>query len=104
MTEISKYFEIVVFTAGVQTYADWVLDELDKDRLVSARFYRQHSMQAGTFFIKDLSKIGRDLEKMIIVDNVAENFQFQPENGILIKSWFDDLEDVALKELAAVLV
>jgi len=54
-------------------------------------------------FVKDLSRIGRDLSKTIIVDNVAENFQLQPDNGIFIKSWFDDMTDTALTELAPLL-
>ena len=54
-------------------------------------------------FVKDLSRIGRPLNKTIIVDNVAENFCLQPDNGIFIKSWFDDMTDTALLELAPLL-
>ena len=54
-------------------------------------------------YIKDLSKLGRPLAKTIIVDNVAENFSRQPDNGIFIKSWFDDTSDTALIELAPLL-
>ena len=54
-------------------------------------------------FIKDLSRIGRPLNKTIIVDNVAENFSLQPDNGIFIKSWFEDPSDTALLELAPLL-
>jgi CTD small phosphatase-like protein 2 len=43
------------------------------------------------------------LRKVIIVDNVAENFQVQPENGIFISSWFNDPTDTALEELAPLL-
>jgi len=50
-----------------------------------------------------LSRIGRPLNKTIIVDNVAENFSLQPDNGIFIKSWFDDMSDTALFELAPLL-
>lgn len=38
------------------------------------------------------------------MDNIAENFQLQPENGIFIKSWFEDPQDSALFELAPLLV
>jgi len=38
------------------------------------------------------------------VDNLPENFRLQPDNGIAIKSWYDDHEDNALLELAPVLV
>ncbi len=43
------------------------------------------------------------MSKTIIVDNVAENFQLQPDNGIFIKTWFDDPCDNALEELAPLL-
>lgn len=65
--------------------------------------YRQHASPTGMVFVKDLSRIGRPLNKTIIVDNVAENFCLQPDNGIFIKSWFDDTSDTALLELAPLL-
>lgn len=43
--------------------------------------------------MKDLGKIGRDLKKTIIVDNVAENFSLQLDNGIFIKTWYNDMND-----------
>lgn len=70
---------------------------------ISHRLYRQHATPYGMVFVKDLSKLGRDISKVIIVDNVAENFQLQPDNGIFIKSWFEDTKDTALSELAPLL-
>jgi len=100
---MSEHFELVIFTAAVQDYADWVLDQLDPEGYITYRLYRQHALSAGSFFIKDLSRIGRDIEKTLIVDNVAENFQLQPDNGIFIKTWIDDRTDNALDELAPLL-
>mmetsp|Transcript_28854 Transcript_28854/g.25529 ORF Transcript_28854/g.25529 Transcript_28854/m.25529 type:complete len:80 (-) Transcript_28854:30-269(-) len=40
---------------------------------------------------------------MIIVDNVPENFSLQPDNGIFITSWFDEVNDTALSELTPIL-
>lgn len=48
--------------------------------------------------------MGRDIKKTIIVDNLAENFRLQPDNGIYIKPWYDDHEDTALLELAPLLI
>eukprot|EP00826_Nyctotherus_ovalis_P038571 TRINITY_DN3620_c0_g5_i1.p2 TRINITY_DN3620_c0_g5~~TRINITY_DN3620_c0_g5_i1.p2 ORF type:complete len:175 (-),score=40.94 TRINITY_DN3620_c0_g5_i1:150-674(-) len=100
---LSKYYEIVVFTAALQDYADWAIDYIDPDGCVKYRLYRQHTTFSGGGFIKDLSKLGRDIKKVIIVDNVKDNFQLQEENGIWIKSWDDDLEDNALFELCQLL-
>ena len=74
LREMSELYEIVIFTAAMQDYADWVLDSIDKNKYISYRLYRQHASPTGMVFIKDLSRIGRKLEKTIIVDNVAENF------------------------------
>jgi CTD small phosphatase-like protein 2 len=50
------------------------LDQIDKEKYISYRLYRQHALPHGPIFVKDLSRIGRDLSRTIIVDNVAENF------------------------------
>lgn len=100
---MSKYYEIVIFTAALQDYADWILNRLDANKSISHRLYRQHTLKMGSTNIKDLSKIGRELEKTIIVDNIPENFLRQPENGIYIKSWYKDPEDCALVELMPLL-
>ena len=40
---------------------------------------------------------------MMLVDNVAENFALQNDNGIFIKSWYDDMEDTELTKLTPLL-
>lgn len=50
--------------------------------------------------MKDLSRIGRDLEKMIMIDNIEKNYRLQKKNGILIRSWYGDRKDTLLKELS----
>lgn len=52
---------------------------------------------------KDLSRLGRDLSKTLIVDNMEENFINQPENGVHILSWYDDMDDRVLEELLLIL-
>jgi CTD small phosphatase-like protein 2 len=43
--------------------------------------------------------LGRDLSRTIIIDNVYENFQLQPDNAIFIKTWKGDIEDTSLFDL-----
>ncbi len=55
-------------------------------------------------FVKDISRLGRDITKIIIVDNMPQNFRLQKENGIFIKTFYgEDQEDSALYELIPIL-
>ena len=71
LERMNQYYEIVIFTAAMQDYADWVIDVLDTGKWISYRTYRQHATRENSVFIKDLSRLGRDLKRTIIVDNVA---------------------------------
>ena len=51
------------------------------------RLYRDHTSFVGGDYVKDLSKLNRDLGKTIIVDIKPESFKLQPENGLLLKPW-----------------
>jgi len=37
--------------------------------------------------------LGRDLSKTIIIDNISDNFVLQPDNGIFISTWYDDMSN-----------
>jgi len=99
------YYEVVVFTAASQDYADFILNVLDPQKdLIMHRLYRQHTRVTDDgIYMKDLSRLGRDLTKTLIVDNIAENFASQPENGIEILTWTGDPHDRELDTLAGFL-
>ena len=106
LNEISTFFEIVVFTAGTKEYADKILNQIDKNKSwIKYRLYREHLTfdDEELSIFKDLSKLGRDLSKTIIIDNRQENFELQPNNGLLIKTWNGDFEDKELYDLKNIL-
>jgi len=37
---MSKYYEIVIFTAAVKEYADNILDSIDEKKRITHRLYR----------------------------------------------------------------
>ena len=105
LTEMAKHYEIVIFTAAMQEYADPILNHLDPDnKIILKRLYRQHTESIDNLYnLKDLSILNGDLRKTIIIDNIPENFTKQRANGIYIKSWYSDPKDTALKDLVPVL-
>ena len=104
LNELNDIYEIITFTAGTKEYADNILNILDIDNnIIKYRLYRQHTTILGCSIYKDLSKIGRDLSRVIIIDNLRENFRMQPNNGILIKTWTNDINDVQFKDILKIL-
>jgi CTD small phosphatase-like protein 2 len=48
--------------------------------------------------------LGRPMNKIMIVDNISNNFRLQPDNGIQIHSWYEDDDDEVLGKLYALLI
>ena len=84
LKELSEYYEIIIFTAALQNYADLVIDGIDPNGVISDRLYRQHTINIGNINIKDLNKLGRDIKHIIIIDNFKDNYSLQPKNGLNI--------------------
>lgn len=101
LRQVSKNYEIIIFTASYQYYADAILDYLDPDHeMIHHRFYRQHCIQMEGMYIKDLRIFAnRKIKDMIIVDNYAHSFAYQIDNGIPIISWIDYEHDIELHGL-----
>ena len=99
LLEMSKYFELIIFTASNEEYANLILNEIDNCKSISFKLYRKHTNFKNGFFFKDLDGIGRDLNKICIVDNNKKNFELQNENGIEIKEFLGDGNDKELNYL-----
>lgn len=93
---MGKLFECVLFTASLAKYADPVADLLDKSKVFKARLFREACVYYRGNYVKDLSRLGRDLNKVIIIDNSPASYIFHPDNAVACYSWFDDPNDTQL--------
>ena len=102
LEKLHPHYELIIYTAANQDYADMIIDKFDKKKLISHRLYRQHLTLHNDRLIKDLSKLGRDLDKIIILDDTPENFILQKRNGIYLKPWRGEKSDKCLLWISSV--
>ena len=123
LRKVCKWYNLVVFTASVQEYADPVIDWLEQERkYFSARYYRQHCTFRNGAYIKDLSSVEPDLSKVMILDNSPLSYIFHEgkcssclptrivnaklpltDNAIPIEGWINDPTDNDLLHLIPLL-
>ena len=107
LNAIKPYYEIISFTNGAKSYSDSIIKQIEaRNQYFDYNLYREHSFLYGKEFLKDISRIGRDMKKIIIVDNISNNFKLNPENGIQIAPYFGEYSknDTVLFELKKLLV
>lgn len=67
---VSEWFEVILFTASIAEYASPLYKRLDRHNVTAAHLFRQHcTFQSDGLYVKDLSKLGRPLSDIVIVDN-----------------------------------
>ena len=96
-------FDLVIFTASDKQYANEIIDFIEKDKkYFKMRLYRNHCLfiEPG-LYIKDLRIFSdyKNIEDIIILDNSLFSFANQLNNGILITSFFSDLNDTFLENV-----
>ena len=104
LTEMAKHYEIVIYTASLNKYADPLLDLLDPNRVIRTRLFRESCVFYEGNYVKDMSLINRDLSQAIIIDNSPSSYLFHPENAIDCSSFIDDPSDRELDQIGKFLV
>ncbi|XP_014474438.1 PREDICTED: carboxy-terminal domain RNA polymerase II polypeptide A small phosphatase 1 [Dinoponera quadriceps] len=99
LQRMGELYECVLFTASLAKYADPVADLLDRWGVFRARLFRESCVFHRGNYVKDLNKLGRDLQQIIIVDNSPASYIFHPDNAVPVASWFDDMTDSELLDL-----
>ncbi|PSN52556.1 CTD small phosphatase-like protein [Blattella germanica] len=99
LQRMGELYECVLFTASLAKYADPVADLLDRWGVFRSRLFRESCVFHRGNYVKDLNKLGRDLQKVVIVDNSPASYIFHPDNAVPVASWFDDMTDSELLDL-----
>jgi RNA polymerase II subunit A small phosphatase-like protein len=103
LKRMHKHYEVVVFTASLSKYADPLVDILDPEKICSYKLFREHCTWMSNAYVKDMTRLGRPMTDIIIVDNSPVAYMLQPENAMPIISWYDDPSDRQLTRIASIL-
>ncbi|CAG8456553.1 28508_t:CDS:10 [Dentiscutata erythropus] len=92
----SNLFEVVIFTSQPSYVAEQILAKLDPLGMVPFRLFRESTRYVEG---KDISKINRDLSKVIVMDSNPVAYSMQPENVITVPPWTGDPNDTYLVDI-----
>ncbi|CUF99028.1 Hypothetical protein, putative [Bodo saltans] len=84
---MDKYCEVIVWTAGERTYAKAILQEINTDNIIKHLITRHKSWFNHTNYTKDLCKLGRDLDYVLIIENTPDCVRVNPQNGIIVQDF-----------------
>ncbi|XP_002132618.2 CTD nuclear envelope phosphatase 1 [Drosophila pseudoobscura] len=85
LDQVSKWFDIVVFTAGTEPYATPIIDYLDGGRnILGHRLFRDKCVTVQGFNAKFVSIVNDDKANVILLDNSIPECCFNVDNSIPI--------------------
>lgn len=100
-----QHFEIVIYTAGTQDYAEAIIAQLSLQNYISRLLHRDHCVRAcETSITKDLSIVGTNFAKMIFIDDAVQNTKQHPQNSLLVSRFTGDVTDCWLSMISPFLV
>ena len=90
--KMKSLYELVLFSFGTKEYVEHIVSLIEKkEKIFEHVLYRQYATYEKGDYVKNLELLGRDLKKIIIVDDIPHVFKLQKSNGICIKPFFGDI-------------
>jgi len=97
LKELQHYYELVIFSDDVYPVAVDVVSKWGVP--CTGVLHREFCRKSRDGFVKDVSKLGRRMDKIIILDHDSVAVRKHPENSVLIKPFEGDEKDRELMDL-----
>jgi Dullard-like phosphatase family protein len=91
--DMKSLFELIIFSSGTPDYVDPIIKFIEKkEKYFDHILYRHHiTLDDDGNNVKNLALIGRDLKKVLIIDDIPRYYHLQKENGINIKPFYGNI-------------
>ena len=94
-----------VFTAATNVYVDPIINAIEQKGIkFERRLYRVHTIDVNNDLVKDISKLGRDLSRSIIVGNMEKIINYNRKWNNNKTFLGKDINDMALYDLISILI
>eukprot|EP01061_Rhynchopus_euleeides_P017157 TRINITY_DN28598_c0_g1_i1.p1 TRINITY_DN28598_c0_g1~~TRINITY_DN28598_c0_g1_i1.p1 ORF type:complete len:324 (+),score=170.92 TRINITY_DN28598_c0_g1_i1:45-974(+) len=94
LKSLEEVCEIAFWTAGVRTYAKAIVMEIEKEvwgkspaGVIKHCISRNKNWFSQEDYTKDLRKLGRDMDKVLIIENTPDCVRLNPENAIIVQDF-----------------
>ncbi len=105
LSSLIPYYELISFTYGNKKYSDNIINVIEeKEIYFEFNLYKENCTYLNEEYYKDFNKLGRDIKRTIIIEDIDNNFENQNDNTILIKSFVNNENDYILKNLCSILI
>eukprot|EP00980_Cylindrotheca_fusiformis_P015464 scaffold4347_cov117-Cylindrotheca_fusiformis.AAC.8 len=106
LMDMAQYYEIVLYSPSLDGIADPVVQTLDKNGCIMHRLYREATHYQDGVHVKDISRLNRNVNRIVVIDDDPEEVKFSPENLIRVKPYTDpmDREDNTLARITPFLI
>lgn len=106
LRDMAQYYEIVLYSPSIDGVAIPVVESLDKEGCIRHRLFRDATHYHAGVHVKDLSRLNRNVKRMVVVDDDPAEVQFNPENLIRVKPYEDptDRTDDTLARITPFLI
>ena len=86
LKHMAQFYEVVVFSEQLSTYVDPIVERLDPQHFLAGRLYREAAQYKNGEYLRDLSKLNRDVGKVIYV-TARPQTAMQRENVVVINPY-----------------
>ena len=106
MSMVKPYYELISFSCEPREVTDPILKEIESEKkYFDYNLNREHAFLYDNCLIKDISLIGRDISKIIVIDDDENSFKLNKNNGIKITPFNQESKnDNVLFELKKILI
>ena len=106
LAKLSAFAEVSIFTAANTNYAKQIIDVLDPEKKIFSHYFFVDScvVPRPNIYVKDLSVVGTDLSRTVLVDDSFMSFGGKFDNAIKVIPYNGSKKDIELNGVLNILI